>query len=72
MLNDSYKYIIVGAGIAGASAVEGIRDVDKKGSILLVGEEAHRPYHRPPLSKKLWLKKQKVEEIFLHGPSFFE
>lgn len=71
MLNDSYKYIIVGAGLAGASAIEGIRESDKNGSILLVGSESHLPYNRPPLSKKLWLKKQKVQDIFAYDQSFY-
>jgi 3-phenylpropionate/trans-cinnamate dioxygenase ferredoxin reductase subunit len=45
-------YLIVGAGLAGACACEGIREHDKKGSVLLVGRELFPPYHRPPLSKK--------------------
>jgi len=45
-------YLIIGAGLAGACACEGIREHDKKGSILLVGRELFPPYHRPPLSKK--------------------
>jgi len=30
-------YLIIGAGIAGASACEGIRKYDKRGSVTLVG-----------------------------------
>jgi 3-phenylpropionate/trans-cinnamate dioxygenase ferredoxin reductase subunit len=45
-------YLIIGAGLAGVCACEGIREHDKKGSILLVGRELYPPYHRPPLSKK--------------------
>ena len=45
------KYLIVGAGLAGSAAAEAIRNRDPKGSILLVGQEVLRPYHRPPLSK---------------------
>jgi len=50
----SYKYLIVGGGMTGDSAVRGIRDHDKDGSIGLVGAESHPPYSRPPLSKALW------------------
>ena len=67
-----YDYVIVGGGLAGASAVPGIRDLDAKGSILLVSEETHLPYDRPPLSKKLWFGKQKVEDIFLHDRAFYD
>lgn len=44
-------YLIVGAGVAGASICEGIREHDRKGSIMLVGNEVVPPYHRPLLLK---------------------
>lgn len=71
MDNNSFKYIIVGAGLAGASAVDGIREIDKNGTILLVGHEDYLPYNRPPLSKKLWSGKEKVQDIFIHDQSFY-
>lgn len=67
-----FKYVIVGGGLAGASAVQGIRERDPSGSILLLGRETHLPYDRPPLSKKLWFGTQQVEEIFLHDRAFYE
>ena len=72
MGDQSYKYVIVGGGLAGASAVEGIRERDKEGAILLIGAEKHLPYDRPPLTKKLWFGKKKVEEIFLHDQKFYD
>jgi len=72
MAEQSLTYIIVGAGLAGSSAVEGIRELDKKGPILLLGSEKHLPYDRPPLTKKLWFGKKKVEDIFLHNQEFYE
>lgn len=39
-----YPYLIVGAGMTGAAAVEGIRAVDPQGAIGLVGAEADPPY----------------------------
>ncbi len=68
---EQYTYIIVGAGLAGAAAVDGIRELDKKGPILLLGTEKHLPYDRPPLTKKLWFGKKKVEDIFLHNQEFY-
>lgn len=64
-----YTYIIVGAGLAGASAVDAIRERDSRGSIALFGDEAFPPYHRPPLSKKLWLGTKTVDEIFIRPES---
>lgn len=52
-------YLIVGAGLGGASVCEGIREYDKKGTVTLVGSESQLPYHRPPLSKK-FLKDAKM------------
>lgn len=47
--------------------MQGIRERDENGSVLLIGSEEHLPYDRPPLSKKLWFGKKKVEEIFVQG-----
>ena len=71
MAEQSFTYIIVGGGLAGSSAIEGIRERDTKGSILLIGTEKHLPYDRPPLTKKLWFGKKRVEDIFLHTEEFF-
>ncbi len=67
----NYQYIVVGGGLAGASAVEGIRERDKQGSVLLISREAHLPYDRPPLSKKLWFGKKTLESIFLHDGAYY-
>ncbi|WP_104133931.1 NAD(P)/FAD-dependent oxidoreductase [Cryobacterium sp. Y62] len=48
---DSESYVIVGAGLAGASAARALREEGFTGPIQLIGAEAHRPYIRPPLSK---------------------
>jgi NADPH-dependent 2,4-dienoyl-CoA reductase/sulfur reductase-like enzyme len=48
------RYLIVGGGLTADAACRGIRDSDPEGRIVLVGEEAHPPYSRPPLSKALW------------------
>jgi NADPH-dependent 2,4-dienoyl-CoA reductase/sulfur reductase-like enzyme len=50
----STHYLIVGGGMTGDAAVKGIRERDPDGSIVLVGDEQHPPYARPPLTKKLW------------------
>src|SRR5438046_3042879 len=51
-------YLIVGAGIGGASACEGIRKYDKRGSVTLVGAEAFPPYKRWILSKGFLREKE--------------
>ncbi len=71
MAAGNYKYIIIGGGLAGASAIEGIREEDAGGDILMIGKEKNMPYDRPPLSKKLWFGTKKLEEIFLHDDAFY-
>ena len=50
----NYTYLIVGGGMTAAAAIQGIREVDRNGSIGLIGADPHPPYNRPPLSKGLW------------------
>src|SRR5213595_3547651 len=60
-------YVIVGAGIGGASACEGVRKYDKRGSVTLVGAEAIPPYKRWILSKGFIREKEtnlkKIQEL---------
>jgi 3-phenylpropionate/trans-cinnamate dioxygenase ferredoxin reductase subunit len=42
---------VVGASLAGLHAARGLRDQGFDGRLVIVGEERHRPYDRPPLSK---------------------
>ena len=50
-----YKYALIG-GMAAVFAAQNIRELDKEGHILLVGDEPHPPYDRPPLSKQMLAK----------------
>ncbi|TYB67800.1 NAD(P)/FAD-dependent oxidoreductase [Nonomuraea sp. PA05] len=43
--------VVVGAGLAGVRTVEALRGRGFAGRITLIGQERHRPYDRPPLSK---------------------
>jgi 3-phenylpropionate/trans-cinnamate dioxygenase ferredoxin reductase component len=47
----THTVLIIGAGQAGARAAEALRTHGFEGRIVLVGEERHAPYERPPLSK---------------------
>ena len=51
---DTTRYLIVGGGLTADAACKGIRERDQDGRILVVGDEPHPPYLRPPLSKALW------------------
>ncbi|MFF0428032.1 NAD(P)/FAD-dependent oxidoreductase [Streptomyces sp. NPDC004520] len=43
---------VVGASLAGLSAARALRKQGYDGRLVLIGDEPHRPYDRPPLSKE--------------------
>src|SRR5438105_1579342 len=43
--------VIVGTGQAGGWAAQTLRKEGYTGKVVLIGDEPHRPYERPPLSK---------------------
>ncbi|MEH6796152.1 MAG: FAD-dependent oxidoreductase [Rhodococcus sp. (in: high G+C Gram-positive bacteria)] len=47
------KIVIVGAGLAGIRTAEHCRRAGFDGELVLIGDEPHLPYDRPPLSKKV-------------------
>ena len=49
-MTSHYDYLLIG-GFACVHAAQSIREQDKEGTILIIGEEPHPPYDRPPLSK---------------------
>ncbi len=60
-----YKYLIIGGGMTGDAATEGIREVDPEGTIGLIGAEHDPPYSRPPLTKGLW-KDKPFDSVWRH------
>jgi len=65
------KYVIVGGGLAAASAIEGIRDLDKDGEITVVSAERELPYHRPPLSKGYLAGREQLETVRIHDALWY-
>jgi 3-phenylpropionate/trans-cinnamate dioxygenase ferredoxin reductase component len=59
-------HIIVGAGQAAAHAAVAMREAGFSGRIVLVGEEPHRPYERPPLSKELLTAEPEPPVAYFH------
>lgn len=51
-MSSTRTFVVVGGGLAGAKTAESLRDKDFDGSIILLSEEEHLPYERPPLSKE--------------------
>ncbi|HEY3096171.1 MAG TPA: FAD-dependent oxidoreductase [Acidimicrobiia bacterium] len=64
--------VVVGAGLAGALAVETLRDEGFHGGIVLVGDEPVRPYERPPLSKDVLQGTKSAREVFVHDEHWYD
>ncbi len=62
-----HKYVIIGGGMTADSAIQGIRETDRSGTIAVISDEKAPPYDRPPLSKALWRGKG-IESIWHNSP----
>jgi 3-phenylpropionate/trans-cinnamate dioxygenase ferredoxin reductase subunit len=62
---------IVGAGLAGAKAAEALRIDGFAGRIVLFGDEPHRPYERPPLSKDYLQGRADRDAAFVHPADWY-
>ena len=59
------QIVIAGAGLAALRAAEHLRELDFDGRIVIVGDEPHRPYHRPALSKQVITGELKPADLIL-------
>ncbi|WNG49552.1 pyridine nucleotide-disulfide oxidoreductase [Archangium minus] len=66
------RIIIVGAGQAGGELAAGLRKQGYKGRVLLLGDEAHPPYQRPPLSKGFLQGKVALTDLYLKPLATYE
>jgi 3-phenylpropionate/trans-cinnamate dioxygenase ferredoxin reductase subunit len=66
-------YLIIGSGIGGASACEGIRKYDKRGSVTLIGAEVAHPYKRWMLSKAFLRERTPpIKKLTLFEPHWYD
>jgi 3-phenylpropionate/trans-cinnamate dioxygenase ferredoxin reductase subunit len=65
------RIVIVGAGLAGAKTAEALRDEGFDGTVTLIGDERHRPYERPPLSKEYLTGKADQDSVYVHPSSWY-
>jgi NTE family protein len=64
-------YLLIGGGLASATAAETLRKEGAKGKITIISAERYLPYHRPPLTKHFLLGKQNKDRIIIHKESFY-
>ncbi len=70
-MSTQQTFVIVGAGLAGATAAEALRTDGFDGRIVLLGEETEQPYDRPPLSKDYLQGKSERDKIFLQPAGWY-
>jgi 3-phenylpropionate/trans-cinnamate dioxygenase ferredoxin reductase component len=64
--------VVIGAGLAGAKAVEAVRDHGFTGAVTLVGAESNLPYERPPLSKSYLAGRSTFDDAVVHPAQWYE
>jgi len=65
------KIVIVGGGLAAATAVTELRDTGYDGDVAVFAAEPHLPYERPPLSKSVLLGDEPESVIFVHDEQWY-
>lgn len=61
------RIVVVGGSLAGLRAVETLRREGYAGSLVVIGDEPHRPYDRPPLSKEILAGEWEAAKTALPG-----
>ncbi|MBC7173717.1 MAG: FAD-dependent oxidoreductase, partial [Polyangiaceae bacterium] len=64
------RVVVVGASLAGLRSVEALRRKKFDGHVVLIGDEPHLPYDRPPLSKEILRGEWEPERLALRKRGF--
>ena len=67
----SFDILIIGAGHGGTQLAVNLQKLKFAGTIGVIGDEPHLPYHRPPLSKEYLSGEKDFERILLRPESFW-
>ncbi|MDE2361511.1 MAG: FAD-dependent oxidoreductase [Hyphomicrobiales bacterium] len=70
-MSEPGRIVIVGAGHAGVQAAASLRDEGFAGPIVLVSEDRHAPYQRPPLSKAYMKGEATADSLVLRGHAWY-
>lgn len=60
--------VVIGAGQSGLQVAESLRSEGWGGDVVMIGDEAAPPYHRPPLSKAYLLGESSDAQLTIRGP----
>lgn len=65
------EFLLIGGGLASATAADTLRAAGAEGSIAILGAETIHPYYRPPLSKDFLLKGPDRAKLLIHDEAFY-
>ncbi|PSH60807.1 NAD(P)/FAD-dependent oxidoreductase [Phyllobacterium sophorae] len=71
-IDQGARIVVIGAGQAGFTACAKLRELGHPGPITLIGEEAHPPYQRPPLSKGYLLGEMTEDRLYFRPINFYQ
>jgi NADPH-dependent 2,4-dienoyl-CoA reductase/sulfur reductase-like enzyme len=66
------RIVVVGASLAGLSALEALRGAGYEGELIAIGAEAALPYDRPPLSKQVLQGTWEPEQANLRDAAHYD
>jgi 3-phenylpropionate/trans-cinnamate dioxygenase ferredoxin reductase component len=70
-VSQAERFVIVGASMAGGAAATTLRGEGFEGRIVLIGDEPHAPYERPPLSKDYLRGETPLDHFTLHPDDWY-
>jgi 3-phenylpropionate/trans-cinnamate dioxygenase ferredoxin reductase subunit len=65
-------FILLGGGLASATAASTLRAEGFDGRVIIVSDESHAPYSRPPLSKEVLRAEKPPEKTWLRPPAWYK
>ena len=68
----SHTCIIIGASHAAAQLIPGLRQEGWAGDIVVISDEPHLPYHRPPLSKAFLSGEKTADSLKIRPAAFYD
>jgi 3-phenylpropionate/trans-cinnamate dioxygenase ferredoxin reductase subunit len=70
-MTEPRTFVVVGAGLAAASAVSALRGEGFDGRLVVVGDESDPPYERPPLSKEYLRGESAFDAALVRPPEWY-
>ena len=70
--NDGRTFVVLGAGAAGATAAEALREAGYEGRVVMVTKEDELPYDRTWLSKDYLIGKVETKDLPLRTSEFYQ